>query len=632
MQSNKFHAINSDFDIGFLLDAMPGYVYWKDLNSVYQGCNFNLAQALNFSSSCEIIGKTDYDFSWSKEEADQFSKDDKFVIETGQTHISEYILPTKNSIGLNYVVRTEKKQLIGKSGKVIGVLAIAIDVAAEKEAERLQIESEKHKTYVEEQNKFVKIVGQMAHDIRSPISTLKTVVQTAHELAEQNRITLRHAVINIEDITNHMLTRYKPSDSTLTDNNQRQYVLASGALSEIASERRYRYQNSLIEFEFVINDPQLNNFVFIQIEPSNLNRMISNLINNAVESLPKTGGKITLKLLSDNEWVEIIIADNGKGMSRSTLDRIREGNSVNSSKKNGFGIGLTQVFDAIKSNLGEFNIFSNSRQPNRGTIVRVRFPKSTNQPWLATEIKVTNNDIIIIIDDDTSIHNAWDMRFSYILEKIPTMQIKHFMHSVEALEFINNLNYKYNVCLLSDYELIKQSLNGLDIIKKSGIKRSVLVTSHYANSKILKLANQMAVKILPKDLVYSVPIRFKHSQYKPGELAYVHMVLVDDEIEVTTRLIAEHYSHLLVDAYQNPFEFLQEADKYPKNTKIIIDNNYHNNGELIKDINGTIIAKQLHDKGYTNLYIYSWEKCDTPDYVTLILKTDRATIEHLDQL
>lgn len=623
-------------DLNFIVTYGPGYVYWKNLKSVYIGCNQNFATLIGLVKPEDIIGIHESGMPWAKNLPNTVAHNinaDQQVISTMQKVITEECLGIMNENGLPIILRSEKLPLIDKEGVLVGILGVSVDITTQKEAEQLRIKTEKHKIYVEEQEKFIKIVGQMAHDIRSPLSTLRTLAQTAEELSEQKRITLRRAVIGVEDITNHMLNRYKPQAPALTENNQRQYVLVSAILSEIASERRYRYQDTLIEFEFIINKPQVDNFVFIQIEPSNLRRMLSNLINNAVESLPESGGKVMLILISSREWVEIIVEDNGKGISRQILDKIRQKNSITEGKAGGFGIGLTQVFDVVESNYGKFQIYSNDTMPDRGTIVRVRFPKATAQQWLATEIKITSNDTIIIVDDDISIHDAWDSRFARIVEKTPTIQIKHFMSGSEALLFINEIPDKQNFCLLSDYELVKQDLNGLEIIQESGIQRSILVTSHYANLEVKKLADQMAVKILPKDLVYSITIDIEQLQHKPGELVNVHMVIVDDEIESVKRLITDHYAHLIVDVYHNPFEFLKQVDKYPKNTKIIMDNKYYYNGnELIRDINGAIMASQLYVKGYTNLYIYSWEKCDTPEHVTLILKTDIETMAHLDEL
>lgn len=501
------------------------------------------------------------------------------------------------------------------------------------ETKILQLKNEAFQITVTEQEKFKKIVGQVAHDIRSPISTLQTLVQTTEELPEQKRITLRRAIINIEDITNHMLTHYKPEESILTENNQRQYVLVSVILAEIISERRYRYQNSPIQFELIINNPQVNNFVFIQIEPSNLRRMLSNIINNSIEALPEEGGKVILTLKSTNEWIEIEVADNGKGIPFEALHNLRQKIAIKTSKKGGFGIGLTQVFDVVESNYGEFEIYSTDVGENHGTAVSIKFPKSKAPNWLAHEINIAPDDIIIIVDDDTSIHGAWDSRINYIVEKFPTIEVKHFIDGKEALDFIDVVSSsKDHICLLSDYELLNQNINGLDIIEQSGVKRAILVTSHYTNPQVREDANKIGVKILAKELAHSIPLKIKRPKYKPGEIANVHMVFVDDEPELVEGIIIDYYSHLIIDFYINPIELLKEIDRYPKDTKIIMDINYQDGNEVCP-IGGYKLAEMLHEKGYTKLYMYSWESSNyVPQYVTFILKTDRETIAQLGHL
>ncbi|MBP9741728.1 MAG: PAS domain-containing protein [Burkholderiales bacterium] len=613
-----------------IIHQMPGYIYFKNTDYKYVFCNENIANSLGFDSINDVVGKTDYDFGWDKLVVDQYRKIDKEIIESGQAKLGiEEVVTTKDNKKLYLLVN--KIPMRSKSGEIIGIIGINIDINDRKQAEFLKLENQAYKTATEEQEKFKKIVGQMAHDIRSPLSTLKTFSQNIANIPETDRLTLKRVAMNIEDIASHVLNRYK-GDNALTENNIRQHVLVAAALSEIASERRYKYANSNVQFEFVVTNPPVNNFVFVQIEPSSLYRMVSNLINNACEALPKTGGKIIVTLMSSLQWVEIVVQDNGKGMTPATFEKVRQRKAVKSNKKQGSGLGLTQIFDTLEHNLGEFEIYSSNKAPNNGTVVRVRLPKAVTQNWIATEIKIKYNDSIVIIDDDESIHEAWDKRLCNIIESISTIQVYHYRDGRDALRFLMNLENKQNVLLLSDYELIGQDVNGLDIIEQSEINRSILVTSHYAESAIRSKANKLGAKILPKDIVYSIPIKVEHASPKHGQPVNVHMVFVDDEIDTIERLIANHYSHLLIDIYPNPFEFLKEVDKYPKDTKIIIDNNFYNDGKKIVEVDGAVIAKQLHAKGYTKLYLYSWENCSVPEYVTFILKTDRDTMARLDKI
>jgi PAS domain-containing protein len=50
-----------------VLDTIPQSVFWKDRDSVYLGCNHLFAELAGLKSSTEIVGLTDFDLPWSKE-------------------------------------------------------------------------------------------------------------------------------------------------------------------------------------------------------------------------------------------------------------------------------------------------------------------------------------------------------------------------------------------------------------------------------------------------------------------------------------------------------------------------------------------------------------------------------------
>ena len=161
MQTNKFN--DQEFDISFILNLMPGYVYWKDLDSIYRGCNMNLAIISNLSSPLDIIGKTDYDFNFGGYSATDFIKEDKFVMDTGETHISEQEILINNEMR---TFRTEKTPLFSKSKQIIGVLGVAIDITAEKLATKLTMEIIKFQTERKAQEKFIKFIDTISNSIQ----------------------------------------------------------------------------------------------------------------------------------------------------------------------------------------------------------------------------------------------------------------------------------------------------------------------------------------------------------------------------------------------------------------------------------------------------------------------------------
>jgi PAS domain-containing protein len=59
-----------------VIDNIPQHIFWKDTRSVYLGCNANFAVVAGVGSPEEIVGKTDYDLPWRKDEAAFFRKID----------------------------------------------------------------------------------------------------------------------------------------------------------------------------------------------------------------------------------------------------------------------------------------------------------------------------------------------------------------------------------------------------------------------------------------------------------------------------------------------------------------------------------------------------------------------------
>lgn len=616
------------FNILELLDivapVLPVPVYWHDINGVVLGINEHCLKAIG--TSREIIGKTPYEF-YPKEIAEHILKHNEQIIRSGEI-LSQEEQIADITTGKQKYFAAIKAPLYDHDGQVIGIVGTSIEITAEKEAELLRLENKAHKAAAKEQERAREIAKQAAHDIQSPLSTLRNTVQFTSSMEEHERIAVRTAINSITATAYSWLNAYANSN-TSTDM-QPQDILVSATLHGIIANKRYEYKDLAIEFDL---DVKLNsNFVFIRIEPNDFGRMLSNLINNSVDALvdKKSGLKrVNVKLNSSNEWVIISIEDNGKGIPEQLIQDIKHNKHKSFGKNSGHGVGWQQISATLQRNLGKFDIHSTLGE---STKVIFKYPKITPPSWIAQEIKIIKDDIVVVVDDDTSIHVAWDSKLKSVIEKLPTVKIKHFSDGQDAINFINDLNSKQKpqVCLLTDYELINQKLNGLDIIEQTMVKRAILVTSHYADSKIRERASALRAKVLPKELVFAVSI-ILDKKIKPNSKK-VDMVLVDDNIAWAESLINNHYKNLKVDKYAEPVEFLENIVQYPLDTKIILDMYYDDIGTY--NINGFDIAKKLHELGYNKLYMAAGEQIKglIPDYLTVIYKDDTISLSQLDKL
>lgn len=606
---------------------LPAPIYWENVNSVILGGNEPIFKASGAMVHDAYVGKTLYELY--PETAEHIKQHNEEVMKTGEILSQEEVISDITTGEIKYFMAI-KAPLRDDEGNVIGIVGTSIDITAEKEAERLRLENEAHKVQLQAQENFTKIAAQVAHDIKSPTASLLMLLKSCQDIPEKERIALREATMRIQDIASNLLSHYLQQDSNRAmHNEERESILVSALMLELLAEKKLQYQDLAIKIDDYFS--QTGHFAFVKIEPSAFKRMLSNLVNNAVDAFEDNQeGRVVVKLDADEKWVKVSIEDNGKGMRPELVDKIMNNVAVTEGKEGGHGLGLTQVRETLQRNQGELEIESKIGQ---GTKITLTFPRIKASEWIAEEVKLTPNDIVVILDDDNSIHGAWDAHFEPILENAPAIQLKHFTIGKEALAFINALSAdeRKKVFLLSDYELLKQDLNGLDVIEKSKLQRSILVTSHYANQSVRKRAEKVGTKILPKLLASEIPIKINKSpankkQDAKANVKQADIVIVDDDQSFIRNLIMFAFSEQNVDEYYDPQKFLDNLDKYSKNTKICLDNNFGHG------MRGIDVAKCLHDQGFTQIYMLSGEnfnRAEVPSYLTLIMKDDLDAIKKI---
>ncbi|MCA8959326.1 MAG: response regulator [Planctomycetes bacterium] len=117
-----------------IIEVIPCFVFWKDLESAYLGCNHAFAQSAGLESPAEIIGLNDYDMPWTREESDAYRADDRDVMQSGQPKL-HIIEPLTTPSGQTIWLDTSKVPLVGPDGKVFGVLGVYIDITGQKQVE-----------------------------------------------------------------------------------------------------------------------------------------------------------------------------------------------------------------------------------------------------------------------------------------------------------------------------------------------------------------------------------------------------------------------------------------------------------------------------------------------------------------
>lgn len=333
-----------------------------------------------------------------------------------------------------------------------------------------------------------RVVAQVAHDIRSPLAALNIMVKQTQNLPSQQRIMIHNATARINDIANNLLSQYRQAKTTEVDDKQLNKEIVAPILDAIISEKRMQYYQHSVAINLKIPPDCYAAFSLIHAE--NFKRIISNVLNNAVEAIQEAG-IIDVNLFKKDSYLHIAINDTGCGMSKEMLNKILAGEII-STKRNGHGIGLSLTQQFVKEWNGMIAVESKLGQ---GTSLTISLPVVSAAVWFAEEINLVEGSTVVILDDDQSIHDLWQSRIG---SKPPYANIS-LVHLYKPEELLNyDMEELFNPYYLIDFEFVGSNITGSDIIEKLNLDDVTLVTSRYESAQIQVRSLTHNVKILPK--------------------------------------------------------------------------------------------------------------------------------------
>jgi len=349
-----------------------------------------------------------------------------------------------------------------------------------------------------------KAASQVSHDIRSPLSALEMILPTLEELPEQKRVIVRNSVNRIRDIANDLLNRYrrKITEEVFIDNGCRVELLMP-LIDSIVSEKRIEFRK-LSQIEILFFQSKGNYGLFSSVNVTDLKRVLSNLINNAIEAIPDGIGKVKIDLSADDDWIFVTMQDTGIGIPGKYLQQVgKRGFSFN--KIGGSGLGLSGAMELIQSWGGNIDLAS---EEGKGTIVKIKLKKAETPSWFVSKIALKPHSTVIALDDDLSIHRIWQGKLDSMQVKEDGIELKCFSSTMAVRDYYrDHFADLEDVLFLIDYELIGSEDTGLDLIEQLGIQnQSILVTSRYEEDVVRAKCDALGIKLIPKSMSGFVPI------------------------------------------------------------------------------------------------------------------------------
>ncbi len=354
-------------------------------------------------------------------------------------------------------------------------------------------------TELEKRKSVAELAAQVAHDIRSPLTALNVLMLQTENLPEDVRSLMRAAATRIRDIANNLLTNSQSLHAAPLKAKVDTYLL-SAVVESMVSEKRVQYREKSAT-EVTVSPCKSAYGLFAEMDVIEFRRVLSNLINNAVESYGPKGGPVTVSMSPEPDgWVTIDIKDEGRGISPDVLPLLGSP-GVTHGKKNGYGLGVSHSKKTIESWGGRIDFIT----LGKGTLVRVWLKQAQAPIWFLPELKITVDKKVVILDDDEAVHHTWDQLLAPFAER--GVEIHNFRHAEELESWLDD-HCGVPMVGLFDHELIGQGTSGLEIIERHGLQdRAVLVTSRFEEKDFLNECRAMKIKVIPKGLVNLLPLK-----------------------------------------------------------------------------------------------------------------------------
>jgi signal transduction histidine kinase len=212
----------------------------------------------------------------------------------------------------------------------------------------------------------------VAHQIRNPLNAITLELELlcrdarASRPVEDRVHAVREEMSRIDQVIEALMRFMRPGRLKI------ERVAVNDLVSEVAK--------SVNEPSIMVGcnlDPRVT---FVNVDRAVLMEALRNIVQNAIDAMPKGGSLAMTTRLADG-YVEFSISDTGQGIAPEHLENIFQ--LYFTTKENGNGVGLPLALRAVDLHGGKLNIDS---KLSEGTSVRIRLPLQDRGSQSAADI------------------------------------------------------------------------------------------------------------------------------------------------------------------------------------------------------------------------------------------------------
>jgi signal transduction histidine kinase len=194
-----------------------------------------------------------------------------------------------------------------------------------------------------------RLTASIAHEINNPLQSVQNCLHLFSRgvlTGKENQNFLELAQNELDRLMNtvqRMLDLYRPGGR------DRQSVNIDDLITRVLMLMDQQLKGNHISVNTCLSAKSAE----VMVVRSQIQQVLLNLIINAMEAMPE-GGQVYIETVSNNDKVEILVADDGPGVPMSVRENLFE--PFTSTKENGIGLGLAVSYGIITAHGGSFEL------------------------------------------------------------------------------------------------------------------------------------------------------------------------------------------------------------------------------------------------------------------------------------
>lgn len=216
-----------------------------------------------------------------------------------------------------------------------------------------------------------KLTGELAHEIKNPLSTIKVNLELVTEELKgpgKNDQTAARALRKLAVVQKEADRLEQILDGFLRYVSRPELQLASVNINELLSDMVDFYSPQAHRYSITIRQGLSGEPLVCRVDAGMLKQVVLNLFINAQQAM-NSGGELMIRTAKHKEAAVIQISDTGAGIAADKLSDIFK--PYCSFRSGGTGLGLPAAKRMVEAHSGTISVDS---EPGKGTLFTIRLP------------------------------------------------------------------------------------------------------------------------------------------------------------------------------------------------------------------------------------------------------------------